>query len=127
MQSECFVFRNGPTLASAQKHLREAWKKRERLKVSDTSLIWNSDLVETLELDNLMHQAVATVDGAANRKESRGAHAREDFPERDDKNWLKHTLAWVAPDGSTKLGSRPVHLQPLSDEAPSMPPVARVY
>lgn len=127
MQTECGVFRDGKTLSNAQTQIRATMKKRERLKVKDTSLIWNSDLMETLELDNLLLQALVTVDGAANRKESRGAHAREDFPKRDDDNWLKHTVAWVGEDGKTALGYRPVHLKPLTDEAPDMPPVARVY
>ena len=121
------MFRTGDTLAAAQKGLRETWKKREDLRITDRSLVWNSDLLETLELDNLMHQALATVDCAARRTESRGAHAREDFPKRDDANWLKHSLAWVLPDGTTKLGDRPVRLAPLTAEAPPMPPAERVY
>ncbi len=127
MQTECGVFRDGKTLSAAQKQIRAAWSSRNHLNVSDKSLIWNSDLMETLELDNLLHQAIVTVDGAANRKESRGAHAREDYPTRDDENFLKHTVAWLDEDGKTKLSFRPVHLKPLTEEAPDMPPVARVY
>jgi len=127
MQTECGVFRDGKSLGNAQRQIRAAWKKREHLKVSDSSLVWNSDLMETLELDNMLYQAMATVTCALSRKESRGAHAREDFPQRDDENWLKHSIVWVDGEGHTKQSSRPVHLKPMTDEAPDMPPVARVY
>ncbi len=127
MQSECTVFRTGESLAEGQRKIRAAWAKRDRLNVTDTSLVWNSDLVETLELDNLMYQAVAALDCAANRTESRGAHAREDYPQRDDVNWLKHSTVWIDEKGATKLGTRPVHLHTLTDEVKAVPPKARVY
>src|SRR6202043_1025975 len=84
--------------------------------VTDRSLVWNSDLVETLEFDNLIVQAVVTMDSAVNRSESRGAHAREDFPDRDDKNWMKHTLAWIDPKGTVTIDYRPVHAYTLTNE-----------
>ena len=127
MQDDCPVFRTGAGLAQGQKKIRAAWKKRDQLGIEDRSLIWNSDLVETLELDNLMYQAVAALDCAAERKESRGAHAREDYPNRDDVNWLKHSVVWVNEDGTSKLGTRPVHLHTLTDEVAAVAPKARVY
>jgi succinate dehydrogenase / fumarate reductase flavoprotein subunit len=127
MQNDCAVFRTGETLADGQKKIRDIWAKRAELGITDRSLVWNSDLIETLELDNLMVQAVATIDSAAARKESRGAHAREDFSARDDENWMKHSTVWVNEKGESKLGDRPVHMYTMSDECEVVPPKARVY
>jgi len=127
MQSNCAVFRTADILQEGVTKLRTCWDGRADLLVSDRSLIWNSDLVETLELDNLLYQAVVSMTSAANRTESRGAHAREDFPERDDRNWLKHTIVWCGEDGRPRIDYRPVHLQPLSNDVQSFPPKARVY
>jgi succinate dehydrogenase / fumarate reductase flavoprotein subunit len=127
MQNDCAVFRTGKTLGEGVEKIREIWKSRDRIKVEDRSLIWNSDLMETLELENLMDQAVVSIESALNRQESRGAHAREDFAERDDKNWMKHTVSWLDAKGKVRLDYRPVHLQPLSNDVQSFPPKARVY
>ena len=94
---------------------------------ADRSLIWNTDLIETLELDNLLGQAVATLHSAENRKESRGAQAREDFPDRDDQNWMKHSLCWVDEKGSTRIDYRAVHLNTLTDDVQTIAPKARTY
>ena len=127
MQNDCAVFRTGSSLADGQKNIRAAWNKRPHIGIQDRSLIWNSDLIETLELDNLLYQALATIDSAASRLESRGAHAREDYKNRDDVNWMKHSTVWVTEEGKVTLGDRPVHLYTLSDDVQAVPPKARVY
>jgi succinate dehydrogenase / fumarate reductase flavoprotein subunit len=127
MQNHAAVFRTGETLAEGVELLKKTFASLGDVRVTDRSLVWNTDLVETLELENLMLNAMATIQSAANRLESRGAHAREDYPERDDDNWMKHTLAWVQADGSVEFGYRPVHGDTLTDEVDAIPPKARVY
>jgi succinate dehydrogenase / fumarate reductase flavoprotein subunit len=128
MQSNCAVFRTGPVLEEGVKMIQEVWKGSEDIRVSDRSLVWNSDLIETLEYENLIVQAAVAVAGALARKESRGAHAREDFPERDDANWMKHTLAWTDEDTKTvRLDYRPVHTHTLTNEIKYIEPKKRQY
>ncbi len=127
MQNNCAVFRSAEILEDGVAKLGEIWGRGEKIAVTDRSMIWNSDLVETLEYDNLIAQAVVTMHSARNRTESRGAHAREDHPARDDQNWLKHTLAWLDENGRTRIDYRPVRLTTLTNEVQSFPPMARVY
>jgi len=116
MQEDAAVFRTDESLKQGVARMAEIWKELPDIKVSDRSMIWNSDLVETLELENLMANAMVTVVSAEARKESRGAHAHEDFPDRNDAEWRKHTLSWLSPNGDVKLDYRPVHLDPLTTE-----------
>ena len=127
MQNDAAVFRTGETLRQGVEKIRAAHDSFADVKVSDRSLVWNSDLIETLELQNLLAQAVVTMVSAENRKESRGAHAREDFPERDDAEWMKHTLCWIDDQGETRIDYRPVHLNTQTDAVQPIPPKARKY
>ena len=127
MQVDAAVFRTGPTLEEGKNKLARTFGSFADVKVSDRSLIWNTDLIETMELENLLLQATATVHSALNRTESRGAHAREDFPDRDDARWMRHTLAWVDGPGRVHFDYRPVHLKTLTDEVETIPPKARTY
>ncbi len=128
MQNNCAVFRTGDVLEEGTKLIADVFAGMPDINVSDDSMIWNSDLMETLEFDNLISQAVVTVNSAVNRKESRGAHAREDFPDRDDEEWMKHTLAWIDTEkGDVTIDYRPVHNYTMSNDIQYIAPKARVY
>ena len=127
MQNHAAVFRTGESLAEGVAKLEQVLASFADVGVSDRTLIWNTDLVETLELDNLLLQAMGTIKSALNRTESRGAQAREDYPQRDDSNWLKHTLCWVDTSGAVRFDYRPVTLTTLTDEVQPIPPKARTY
>ena len=128
MQETCAVYRTGPVLQEGVQRMEKVWAEAPDVKITDRSMIWNTDLVETLEFDNLLGQAVVTVVGGLNRTESRGAHAREDFPDRDDQHWMKHTLAWLdTKTGKATLDYRPVHTNTMTNEVEYIPPKKRVY
>jgi succinate dehydrogenase / fumarate reductase flavoprotein subunit len=127
MQRHCAVFRSADLLGEGLSKMSQITRALDDLAVADHSMIWNTDLVEALELDNLLGQAAVVLNSALYRTESRGAHARGDYPARDDNHWLKHTLAWRDDDGWVRLGHRPVHLATLSNEVHAFPPGERVY
>jgi succinate dehydrogenase / fumarate reductase flavoprotein subunit len=127
MQAYAPVFRTGELLEQGVSKINTVYQSYEDVCVSDRSLIWNSDLIETLELDNLRGQAVVAMHAAHNRQESRGAHAREDYPDRDDTDWHKHSLLWLTEDGEVKIDYRPVHMYTMTDDVEVFPPKKRVY
>jgi succinate dehydrogenase / fumarate reductase flavoprotein subunit len=127
MQNNCAVFRTAEVLRDGVDKIDRVAKSFADLGIADRSMIWNSDLMEALELQNLLNQAVVALHSAENRTESRGAHARDDFPERDDENWMKHTVGWLDGDSAVRIAYRPVHQYTLSNEIQAFPPKARVY
>jgi succinate dehydrogenase / fumarate reductase flavoprotein subunit len=127
MQNDAAVFRTSKSLKDGREKMAQIAGSLADLKISDRSLIFNTDLIEALELDNLMACALVTINGAEARHESRGAHAHEDFPKRDDETWMKHTLAWVDDTWNVRLDYRPVHTYTLTNDVQYIPPKARVY